>query len=117
MFHDHACLSPWLSGSWVPLPASVASHSIHEHLSLSLGSSSSVLTSVPLIFVSWRLLFLWFSVFFCISLSVYSVHIFFLSLFLLVSLSPSEPCAFSISHHHPFSQSLSLVDVNWPSHR
>ena len=77
MFHDHAYQSPSLSESWVPLPASVATHSIHEHLSLSQESSSSVLTSVPLIFVSWRLLLLWFSLLFCVSLSVYPVHIFF----------------------------------------
>lgn len=89
MFHDHAYLSPSLSESWVPLPASVATHSIHEHLSLSQESSSSVLTSVPLIFVSWKLLLLWFSLLFCVSLSVYPVHIFFFSVLISVGFSLS----------------------------
>lgn len=115
MFHDHACpvsLAFWVLGA---SSASVANPSILSSLPV---SRIIFICSFPLCLSSLSPQ----SSCFCdspsssVSLSVYSVHIFSV-LICWFFLSPSEPSAFSISHHHPFSQSLSLVVVNWPSHR
>lgn len=65
----------FFGGCWVPLPVSIAIHSIHEHLSLSVGLSLSVLISLPLTFVSLRL-FLWLSLLLYLSLylSLFCAH-------------------------------------------
>lgn len=111
--HPSLCL--WISGSRIPLPASMADISIDEHLSLSLGPSAPI--SEPLILVSSRFCCcdsLFDSVSFCLSLSVLCTFFFVLisaSLSVSVSVSLSLPMTLlffiSISHHHCFSQRYS----------